>query len=162
MGEVPSRIRVLFKDLIAFRKKASGGMMFDADVDRKSKEHSGFMKVHYHNKGIEMIGLPQILNSKYVRGVIAQFLKNREPPVVSYSYTRTISGAIFNQRSVVEELDLDEGTENVCCNSYEPAGHVVTGDLTIIRDAKLRSLVMKGPSYREQNCLQMRGYVGKL
>jgi hypothetical protein len=29
---------------------------------------------------------------------------------------------------------------------YEPAGHVVTGDLTIIRDAKLRSLVMKGPS----------------
>ena len=53
--EVPSRIRVLFKDLIAFRKKASGGMVFDADVDRKSKEHSGFMKVHYHNKGIEMI-----------------------------------------------------------------------------------------------------------
>ena len=34
-----------------------------------------------------------------------------------------------------------------CSNSkycYEPAGHVV---LTIIRDAKLRSLVMKGPSY---------------
>ena len=82
--------------------------------------------------------------------------------MVSYSYTRTISGTIFNQRSVVEELDLDEGTENVCCDcsSYEPAGHVVTGDLTIIGDAKL----MKGPSYREQNCigLQMRGYVGKL
>ena len=72
--------------------------------------------------------------------------------MVSYSYTRTISGAIFNQRSVVEELDLDEGIENVCCDCsdskycYEPAGHVVTGDLTIIRDAKLRSLVMKGPS----------------
>ena len=47
--EIPSRIRVLFKDLIAFRKKASGGMVFEADVDRKSKEHSGFMKVHYHN-----------------------------------------------------------------------------------------------------------------
>ena len=53
-----------------------------------------------------MIGLPQILNSKYVRGAIPQFLKNREPPMVSYSYTRTISGAIFNQRSVVEKLDL--------------------------------------------------------
>jgi hypothetical protein len=138
----------LFKDLIAFRKKASGGMVFDADVDRKSKEHSGFMKVHYHNKGIEMIGLPQILNSKYVRGAIPQFFKNREPLMVSYSYTRTISGAIFNQRSVVEELDLDEGTENVCCDCsnskycYEPAGHVVTGDLTIIRDAKLRSLII--------------------
>jgi hypothetical protein len=66
-------------------------------------------------------------------------------------------GTIFNHRSVVEELDLDEGTENVYCDCYEPAGHVVTGDLTIIRDAKLRSLytyvVMKGPSYREQNCI---------
>ena len=71
---MPSRIRVLFKDLIAFRKIASGGMVFDADVDRKSKEHSGFMKVHYHNKGIEMIGLPQILNSKYVTGAIPQFV----------------------------------------------------------------------------------------
>ena len=44
-----------------------------------------------------MIGLPQILNSKYVRGA-----KNREPPTVSYSYTRTVSRAIFNQRSEVE------------------------------------------------------------
>ena len=41
------------------------------------------------------------------------------------------------------------------CNSsefcYGPAGHEVTGDLRIIKDAKLRELVNKGPSYREQN-----------
>ena len=36
---------------------------------------------------------------------------------------------------------------------YEPAGHVVTGDLNIIRDASLRSLIEKGLSYREQNCI---------
>ena len=30
-------------------------------------------------------------------------------------------------------------------------GHVVTGDLSIIKDAKLRRLIEKGPSYREQN-----------
>lgn len=29
--------------------------------------------------------------------------------MVSYSYTRTISGRIFNQKSAVEELDLDRG-----------------------------------------------------
>ena len=79
-----------------------------------------------------MIGLPQILNSKYVRGAILQFLKNREPPMVSYSYTRTISGAIFNQRSVVEELDVDGGiiilrmyvviVVIVSIYCYEPAG----------------------------------------
>ena len=43
------------------------------------------------------------------------------------------------------------------CNTskywYEPAGHVITGDLTIVRDAKLRSLIERGPSFREQNCI---------
>ena len=34
---------------------------------------------------------------------------------------------------------------------YSPIGHVVTGDLNVIRDAKLRALIQKGPSYREQN-----------
>ena len=34
---------------------------------------------------------------------------------------------------------------------YEPTGHVVTGDQNIIRDTKLRALVEKGPSFREQN-----------
>ena len=44
----------------------------------------------------------------------------------------------------------------MCCNCstnkycYDPVGHVVTGDLNIIKDAKLRSLIEKGPSYREQ------------
>ena len=58
---------------------------------------------------------------------------------------------------MVEELDVDRGTEGISCDCssssycYVPAGHVVTGDLTIIRDAKLRSLVRKGPSYTEQN-----------
>ena len=34
---------------------------------------------------------------------------------------------------------------------YAPAGHVVTGNLKIITDYALRKLIMKGPSYREQN-----------
>ena len=82
--------------------------------------------------------------------------------MVSYSYTKTISSRIFNQKRVVEELDFDVGTEDMCCDCstcaycYEPAGHVVTGDLTIIRNAKLRALVAKGPCYREQNSINWR------
>ena len=157
--EMPTRIHVFFRDLIAFRRKASHGIALDVGVNKKDRERSGFLKVHYHNKGIEMIGLPQILNSRCVKDAVPQFLRDREPPMVSYSYSRTISGRIFNQRAVVEELDVDRGTEGMSCNCssssycYVPAGHVVTGDLTIIRDAKLRSLVRKGPSYREQNSI---------
>ena len=95
--------------MIAFRKDASHGNAFEAGMSRKGKEHSGFLKVHYHNKGIEMIGLPQLLNSRYVRSAVPLFLNNREPPMVSYSYTKTISGRIFNQRTVIEQLDLTTG-----------------------------------------------------
>ena len=57
----------------------------------------------------------------------------------------------------MEELDFDSGTEDLHCECstssycYKPVGHVVTGDLNIIRDASLRSLIEKGPTYREQN-----------
>ena len=81
------------------------------------------------------------------------FLNEPPPPVVAYKYTRTISSNIFNRKSVVKELNLDNGTKDMECSSefcYGPAGHVVTGDLRIIKDAKLRELVNKGPSYREQ------------
>ena len=76
---------------------------------------------------------------------------------VHVHYTRTIAGKIFNNRRAVEELDMNNGTAGMeCrCNSspykYEPCGHVVTGDLNIIEDIKLRNLIRKGPSCREQN-----------
>ena len=34
---------------------------------------------------------------------------------------------------------------------YEPVGHVLTGNLGIVENRKLRKLLSKGPSYREQN-----------
>ena len=34
---------------------------------------------------------------------------------------------------------------------YQPHGHIITGDLKIIENAKLRELVSKGPKYREPN-----------
>lgn len=64
---MPNRIRVLFKDLIAFWKRILGSISLGVDVSRKYKEHSGFMKILYHNKGIEMMGLPQLLNTRYVK-----------------------------------------------------------------------------------------------
>ena len=34
---------------------------------------------------------------------------------------------------------------------YKPLGHVITGDLRIISRRKLRTLIAKGPNFREQN-----------
>ena len=32
---------------------------------------------------------------------------------------------------------------------YNPAGHIITGDLNIVRISKLRDILSKGPKYRE-------------
>ena len=48
----------------------------------------------------------------------------------------------------------------VCSTSsrykYESRGHVLTGDLSIIKDFKLINLIRKGPAYREQNNIDWR------
>ena len=38
--------------------------MVSMDDEKKRKKDCDFMTVHYHNKGIEMLHLPKILNSK--------------------------------------------------------------------------------------------------
>ena len=38
---------------------------------------------------------------------------------------------------------------NTSSHLYQPYGHVITGDLSIIPNFKLRDLIAKGPKYRE-------------
>ena len=114
------------------------------------------MNVFFHNKGIEMVDLPKILHHKNVLKTIPAFVRQQEPPIVSYSYTKPIYNTIF--KSVVKCLDFDVGTADMECNCnpsssyyYTPVGHVMTADLGIVRDVELRHLLSKGPSFREQN-----------
>ena len=153
--ELPTRIFLLVRDLVnyRFKNREVNKVMDDNRDDKKDKD---YINVMFHNKGMDMIDLPRILNCRKVMRSVPSFVKEYSP-IVSYTYTKTIASKIFNHRRVVQELDMDVGTEGMecdCCSSeyrYEPAGHVVTGDLRIIRDVKLRGLIRKGPNYREQN-----------
>ena len=113
------------------------------------------VRAHVHLRAY--MNLSRNLNCKRVMMAVPNYLRSTPPPVVSYTYTRTIAGKIFNHRKVVEELDMDNGTDDIKCSCssssyrYEPCGHIVTGDLSIIRDITVRNLIKKGPSYREQN-----------
>ena len=93
-----------------------------------------------------MINLPQILNNKRVISSIPTFFTNRNPPLVSYSYTKSIANKIFNFKWITKDLDFDVGTNGMCCNCnqsefiYTPMGHVITGNLNIIKNDELRQL----------------------
>ena len=65
---------------------------------------------------------------------------------------------LFNFAPTLSNLNVSEYFSNPqtcqCKESkfcYEPHGHVITGDLRVIENAKLRQLVAKGPKYREPN-----------
>ena len=84
------------------------------------------------------------------------FKFTKEPPIISYTYTKTIANKIFNFSSTLSDLDYHQFHNNPSqceCNTsshlYQPYGHVITGDLSIIPNFKLRDLIAKGPKYRE-------------
>ena len=152
---IPARIMSFVKDLIAFRFRSKVTTMRRANVVNNTKRQ--YMNVLYHNKGMDLLNLPRILNCKRVMMAVTNNFRSTLPPVVSYTCTRTIAGNIFNHRKVVEEQVMDNVTDDIECSCscssyrYEPCGHTVTGNLSIIRDITLRDLIKKGPSYREQN-----------
>ena len=82
--------------------------------------------------------------------------KEKEPPIISYTYTKTIASKIFNSSSTLLDLDYHQFHNNLSpceCNTSshlcQPYGHVITGDLSITPNFKLRDLIAKGPKYRE-------------
>ena len=87
---------------------------------------------------------------------IPAYFKNQSPPIISYSYSFPIAPKIFNYKNVLQGLNTENITRNPSACSckasefcYNPAGHVITGDLNIVRISKLRDILSKGPKYME-------------
>ena len=116
-----------------------------SDVPTEKPKH--FMKIELH-KGIDAINLPQ----QSVMDKVPAYFKDKELSVTSYQYTNTVASELFNFSSTLSFLDNTNYLSNPqhCqCNTskfcYEPHGHVITGDLMVIENVKLRELVAKGP-----------------
>ena len=126
--------------------------------DVKAEKPKHFMKIKFLNKAVDAINLPALLRSTSVTNKIPVYFGDKEPPIVSYEYTSTVASKLFNFSPALSNLNVSEYFSNPqtcqCKESkfcYEPHGHVITGDLRVIENAKLRELVAKGPKYREPN-----------
>ena len=117
-----------------------------------------FIKIKFLNKAVDAINLPALLQSTSVIDKIPIYFGDKEPPIVSYEYTSTVASKIFDFAPALSNLNVSEylsnpqtcqGKESKFC--YEPHGHVITGDLRVIENDRLRELVAKGPKYREPN-----------
>ena len=111
----------------------------------KRDEHIVFKYTNRYFEDLNMAKLcnsPDILNSYPVRSV------NFTP---AFSYTKPIRNRVLNY--IEESRSTDPPPVTCNCSSSEfmdpTLGHVVTGNLAVIKNSKLRNLLNKGLTYRE-------------
>ena len=116
------------------------------------------------NKGMEDIRLGKIFRLPDVVNTLPDDLqKDDEIPMLSYKLKPPIRNKIFNHKEVVASIDVDEDgsidLESIPCECERSQfkdghhNHIITGDLRIVENAKLRSLLTKGPNFREPQTL---------
>ena len=113
--------------------------------------------ISFNNKALDFININRILKSKDVVNTLPINLRSDSPTVV-YQLTDTIRSKLFNYKEFVQSIDVDaflaDNSILPCDCDHSPFvnghhGHVMSGDLNIIPDPKLRTLIAKGPKYRE-------------
>ena len=127
-----------------------------SDVPAEKPKH--FIKIKFLNKAVDAINLPALLRSTSVTNKIPVYCIDKEPPIVSYEYTSTIASKLFNLKLTLSNLNVSKylcNSQNCQCNGskfcYKPHSHVITGDLKVVENARLRDPVAEGPKYREPN-----------
>ena len=107
------------------------------DTNSTAKPRRRFIKVFFHNKGIDNVKLTSILPNKLVRSKVPIYFQEQDPPLVIYN----ISRSVFNYNQTLRNINLYDyhnASSSCDCESstfcYEPHGHVTTGDLRIVRN----------------------------
>ena len=73
-------------------------------TDSTAKPPRRFIKVFFHNKGIDKVKLTSILHNKLVRSKIPIYFQEKDPPLVSYKYTNTIDWHL-NKKILTKVVD---------------------------------------------------------
>lgn len=118
---------------------------------------SNICHISFNNKAVDFINIQKILRDKNVCNTLPHSFRKNIPTVV-YQLSDTIRSRLFNYKKFVQSLDVDTFLSDnsiLPCNcDHSPFinadhGHIVSGDLNIVSNIKLRNLISKGPKYRE-------------
>ena len=133
-----------------------------AAEEKKKAVPRNVISIRFVNKGLDRIHMPAILRSSEVINLLPDVLKTDEDmPTCTFRLDPPIRSKILNYRETVSSLqiEIDEDVSFIrdlpkcdCqnsqfCDPYHK--HIVTGDLRVVTNDKLRQLLGKGPNYRE-------------
>ena len=134
----------------------------------KRKAPKNVVTIKFVNKGLDEIHVSKIFQMQEVTSLLPEELQGDDIPACTMKLDPPIRSKILNYRETVSSLNVhvDEDVsfvENLpscdCANSdfCDPHHrHIVSGDLRIITNTKLRKLFSKGPNYREPTTLNYR------
>lgn len=122
----------------------------------KDRVNNDFVPIYLVNKNVDSIGLNNILNSS-----LSYFPTNKLGKKYSsddfrfnvcYRYSKPIRNNVYNYHDVVS--DTDDDNVKCYCGEYsefidKDKGHVLTGNLKIINNRKIRNLLCKGSKFIE-------------
>ena len=116
-------------------------------IDSKINHVRHFIKIPFINKGRDFIDLPSTFRDKSVPS-IQNYFKNYEVPIICYKYNKPFRSVIFNFNKVVSVFDIETCTpDSLNCEDskyvYPAAGHDSTGNLKIISNSRILSIIAK-------------------
>ena len=61
-----------------------------------TKPKTRFIKIYFHNEGIDKVNLTNIFHNKFVKSKVPIYFLERDPPLISCQYTQNISRSALN------------------------------------------------------------------
>jgi hypothetical protein len=152
--------------------------MFDSLVKKKKLKIELFCRLNFLNPGFDMLGLGTIFRSEEVQKLLPQPISPFVPlhasyPVITFTHTQPIRNRVFNYKKATKLLRgtfWEEINHTTCaCRPagdfvHPKLGHVLTGDLNLVRNEHLKFILRKGPKYREPRPVdwdEVRGELGR-
>ena len=128
-----------------------------ASKTNKAKSKN-LIKLQFVKSSVDVISISKILNNKNVRKNLPTQLNKTEQISTVYTLNKTIRSKIFNHQEFIKTVDTKDILDNIkklpCNCTTSPFtdpnhGHIVTGDIHIVQNNKLRKLLCKCPKYRK-------------
>ena len=119
--------------------------------------------IDFGHKILSDVNIPSIVNSNFVKNMLPAGIRNKFSVKFVYKFGKTIGGKLLNYNQVLKNAGVSDYNDILAmscdCDSSSfknnQLGHVITGDLDIIQNGKLRELCSFGAKFRENPVLAL-------
>ena len=141
--------------ILAIKAMAAHRFKHPESRSKPFEPKSTFIGADFVNKGMDLIRFPSLFKDTSLLSLIPNIDKLGSIKVY-YKYARNIGSVICNYSKFLNKLDRELLAKIIaepceCATSrfmYQPAMHIITGDLSIIEDKEIRNVMNYGSKFR--------------